>query len=423
VVIDEAQNLSLPLIEETRILSDTFGAQGRLQILFVGQPELHAKLKMPEMRQVDQRICGYHRLEPMSREGVGGYIQHRLQVAGGGHERSLFSPVIIDILHRRCGGVPRLVNRVCDRALQLAYERKAQGVDQEILDTALIEVGAATLSPTWDSIMFAEPARSLPAAAPALKPAAAAAPAVQTASAIGDEKDFAKEVEQWVAQDLAPPPPRAAAPRRRRADEAPTPPATQRRAESRTAARREVPTGTVRTGRAADLRSETYLQRLFRVWAKRVAIALGAWLTLNAAMFGASRVLESLTPPPSPPVLPAAPVLAVPGPMLREAPPMDAALVDAPLTDASVGASADYLVAVGLFSNRERADQIVDALAQAGLPAMQRTIQLRRQNVQQIVLGPFFNRSEAGAALRRLQALGGYDDASVIGSVPDSLAQ
>ena len=81
VIIDEAQNLSLPLIEETRILSDTFGAEGRLQIVFVGQPELHAKLKLPEMRQVDQRICGYHRLVPMSRESVAGYI--RASVAGG----------------------------------------------------------------------------------------------------------------------------------------------------------------------------------------------------------------------------------------------------------------------------------------------------------------------------------------------------
>ncbi len=79
VIIDEAQNLSLPLIEESRILSDTFAADGRLQIVFVGQPELHAKLKLPEMRQVDQRVCGYHRLAPLGREAVEGYIQHRLQ--------------------------------------------------------------------------------------------------------------------------------------------------------------------------------------------------------------------------------------------------------------------------------------------------------------------------------------------------------
>ena len=82
VIIDEAQNLSLPLIEETRILSDTFGARGRLQIVFVGQPELHAKLKLPEMRQVDQRVCGYHRLGPL--EPRCGRGLHPASVAGGG---------------------------------------------------------------------------------------------------------------------------------------------------------------------------------------------------------------------------------------------------------------------------------------------------------------------------------------------------
>ena len=87
VIIDEAQNMSLPLIEETRILSDSFGGKGRLQIVFVGQPELHTKLKLPEMRQVDQRVCGYSRLAPLSHDAVAGYIQHRLQVAGGSRER------------------------------------------------------------------------------------------------------------------------------------------------------------------------------------------------------------------------------------------------------------------------------------------------------------------------------------------------
>ena len=74
----------------------------------------------------------------------------------------------------------------------------------------------------------------------------------------------------------------------------------------------------------------------------------------------------------------------------------------------------EYLVAVGLFASRERADQLVDALTQAGLPAMQRPLQLRQREMQQIVLGPFFSRSDAVADLRRLQALGGYDDARVI---------
>jgi cell division septation protein DedD len=93
---------------------------------------------------------------------------------------------------------------------------------------------------------------------------------------------------------------------------------------------------------------------------------------------------------------------------------------------ASVAAAAvtsgDYFVIVGLFASRDRADHLVETLTQAGLPATQRPFQLRRQQVQQIVLGPFVSRADAVADLRRLQALGGYDDASVI-DTRESFAQ
>jgi type II secretory pathway predicted ATPase ExeA/cell division septation protein DedD len=417
VILDEAQNLSLPLIEETRILSDTFGANGRLQIVYVGQPELHAKLKLPEMRQVDQRVCGYYRLAPMSRDAVAGYIQHRLQVAGGRRDRALFPSDIGDCLHRRCGGVPRLINRVCDRALQLAYERKTDVVDREILDTALIEVGAATLSPTWDSIIFAE--SQTPRSAPVAAPTPTAAPTVQIVDLtppIDGDQIFKSEVDNWAAQDLAPPPPPGArTPRPVMAvDEKPVALPAQRRPASRTASRRETPARTVTTDWPRDLRSETYLQRLWRKWAKRVAIGLAVFVVLNAAVVGASVLLDSLMTPPVLPALPEAPVVALPG----LAPPQASATIalDEPpsVAAASVTDSAEYLVTVGLFASRDHADQVVDALTQAGLPAMERPFQLRQQQVRQIALGPFFSRSEAVAGLRRLQALGGYDDASVI---------
>ena len=420
VILDEAQNLTFPLIEETRILSDTFGAKGRLQIVFVGQPELHAKLKLPEMRQVDQRVCGYHRLAPMSREAVAGYIQHRLQVAGG-RERALFPPDIGDCLHRRCGGVPRLINRVCDRALQLAYERQAGVVDREILDTALLEVGAATLSPTWDSIVFAEPRAPLPAAAPATAPAVAlspvpaaapAAPAAEVTPPIDDDDIFKKEIDLWVAQDLGPARGARTPQHVVAADEQPVAPVTARRpAPSPMPPRRVAPTRAVTTDWPRDLRSETYLQRLWRKWAKRVAIALAVFVALNVTMVGGSLLLDTLTTPPVLPALPAAPAHAVPGIALPEASP---AVAPDSVAVASVTDSGEYLVAVGLFASLDHADEVVDALTQAGLPAMERSFQLSRQQVQQIVLGPFFSRSDAVAGLRRLQALGGYDDASVI---------
>ncbi len=144
------------------------------------------------------------------------------------------------------------------------------------------------------------------------------------------------------------------------------------------------------------------------------------FVALNVALVGASLLPVMLTPP-ALPALPEAPARVVPGIALPEAP-----LTDAPASVAaapSVAESGDYLVVVGLFASRDRADQLVDTLTQAGLPAMQRSFQLRRQQVQQIVLGPFFSRADAVADLRRLQALGGYDDARVIDSTREPSAQ
>ena len=401
VVIDEAQNLSLPLIEETRILSDTFGARGRLQIIFVGQPELHAKLKLPEMRQVDQRVCGYHRLAPMSRDAVAGYIQHRLQVAGSSRDRVLFSPAVVEVLHQRSGGVPRLVNRVCDRALHLAHERQADGVTRDILDTALIELGAATLSPTWDSIIFATPSPALPAPSPAPE-------ACATQIAPLDDEQFEKQVDSWVQQDLAPAsrklPPRQAA----FADEAS---AGRRRPAPRA---RTVPRPVAPIDWPKD-HSQTYMEKLWRRWAKRAAIGVGGLLAANLVMAGAS-VLSSAMTPTAVPSVPEAPAVARPGVPVVEASQADIAPGSAPTPSeapAVATGAGEFLVAVGMFASTERADQLVDALTQAGLPAMQRPVQLRRQQVQQIVLGPFFSRLEAAAGLQRLQALGGYDDARI----------
>jgi type II secretory pathway predicted ATPase ExeA/cell division septation protein DedD len=431
VIIDEAQNLSLPLIEETRILSDTFGAKGRLQMVFAGQPELHAKLKLPEMRQVDQRICGYHRLASMSRDAVAGYIQHRLLAAGGSPDRVLFPSAIVDGLHRRTGGVPRLINRVCDRALHLAFERKAETVDKEILDTALIEIGSTTLSPTWDSIIFAESTASVPVAAAAPTPVVVAAPAptkaapaappaqaarvVETAPPLDADESFKNEIDNWVSQDLVVSAPRrgVTSPEALFADEVPAKRQPQRR-PAPGAPKRQAAVRTVNADWSRDLRSETYIQKLRRIWAKRVWIALAAFVMLSVVIAGASFALDTLTPPVLPET-PEAPALAVPGIAPTANAPIESdAVASDSIAPTTITDSGEFLVAVGMFSSRDRADQVVEALTQAGLPAMERPVQLRVQQVQQIVIGPFFSRSDAVAALRRLQALGGYDDARVI---------
>ena len=84
--------------------------------------------------------------------------------------------------------------------------------------------------------------------------------------------------------------------------------------------------------------------------------------------------------------------------------------------------SGDYFVAVGFIARPEHADQLVQELTQAGLPAVQRPFQLRSQRVQQVVLGPFVNRSDAVADLQRLRQLGGYDDANVFATLPQPSA-
>jgi type II secretory pathway predicted ATPase ExeA/cell division septation protein DedD len=423
VILDEAQNLTLPLIEETRILSDTFGAKGRLQIVFVGQPELQAKLKLPELRQVDQRVCGYHRLAPMDPDAVAGYINYRLQVAGASRDRVLFPPAIIDSLHRRTGGVPRLINRVCDRALSLACERGADVVNQDILDAALIELGAATLSPTWDAIVFAEasapqavaaaPAPPAGAVAPATEPAPVAAPApIAIAPLLDDEDDFEQLIDNWTKKELGPTAPRPAAPSLVKAD------VPRRRPAASTAPKRELPKRDVKNDWPSALRSETYMQRLMRVWGKRAALVVFGFIAINAALVAVSQLPgfqdTNVIPPLTEIPATANEVSPLPSPV-RESRPSDefaVAMTETPAAPAL--ASGDYLVVVGLFASRERADALVDQFTEADLPAMQRPFTLGQREVQQIVLGPFFSRAEALDDLRRLQTLGDYQDARVV---------
>src|SRR4029077_8949304 len=119
--IDEAQNLSLPLLEEIRILSD---ADGQLQVVLVGQLEFREKLTLPQMRQLDQRVSVHCRLEALDLSAVAGYIAHRLHRAGGSADRVTFSGDAVERIYELSGGVPRIINKLCDRALHTGYLRK-----------------------------------------------------------------------------------------------------------------------------------------------------------------------------------------------------------------------------------------------------------------------------------------------------------
>jgi general secretion pathway protein A len=129
VVLDEAQNLPLPLLEEIRILSELERREKLLHVVLVGQPELRAHLRLPEMRQVEQRISVRCELTALDGAGVAGYVAHRLAVAGRGASRVEFTSAGLDAVFQVSSGVPRVINRICDRALDRAYAARCYRID------------------------------------------------------------------------------------------------------------------------------------------------------------------------------------------------------------------------------------------------------------------------------------------------------
>jgi len=119
--IDEAQDLSPELLEEVRLLSNLETDDRKLlQIVLVGQPELREALARPTLRQLHQRILVRSHLEPLQRDETQAYILHRLTVAGAAG-RPTFTASALRLIHRRSGGVPRLVNALCDLTLLAGY--------------------------------------------------------------------------------------------------------------------------------------------------------------------------------------------------------------------------------------------------------------------------------------------------------------
>jgi general secretion pathway protein A len=136
LIIDEAQNLPRPVLEQIRILSNLETDKDKLlQIVLVGQLNLREVLKSAELRQLDQRVSIRYNLRPLIDEETSAYIAHRLTIAGGGSMVS-FSPKALPIVHRTTTGIPRLINLVCDRALLGAYSERAQRVTPEMVRRA-----------------------------------------------------------------------------------------------------------------------------------------------------------------------------------------------------------------------------------------------------------------------------------------------
>jgi general secretion pathway protein A len=136
VIIDEAQNLPLPILEQIRILSNLETDKEKLlQIILVGQLNLIPLLRSPELRQLDQRISVRYQLKPLTEEEVTAYISHRLAVANGARNVT-FVPRAIQRIHHYSGGVPRVINLLCERALLGAYSAQTARVTPDFVEVA-----------------------------------------------------------------------------------------------------------------------------------------------------------------------------------------------------------------------------------------------------------------------------------------------
>ena len=146
LVIDEAQHLSLRVLEQIRMLSNLETDKEKLiQIVLVGQPQLREKLNLPAMRQLQQRIGVRYHVQPLDLDEVRTYIEHRLRVAGSDGSLGWTEEAIAEV-YQCSKGIPRLINLICDRALLACYVLREKLVDhgiirrsyQELMDEVLV---------------------------------------------------------------------------------------------------------------------------------------------------------------------------------------------------------------------------------------------------------------------------------------------
>ncbi|MEW8536768.1 MAG: AAA family ATPase [Candidatus Thiodiazotropha endolucinida] len=139
LVVDEAQNLSPRVLEQVRLLTNLETSRHKLlRIILAGQPELQQMLERKEMRQVDQRITARYHLLPLNAQETGRYIAHRLAVAGV--REDLFTPMALKLIHRFSGGIPRVINAICERALLAIYASGRQRAGVRLVWRAAREV-------------------------------------------------------------------------------------------------------------------------------------------------------------------------------------------------------------------------------------------------------------------------------------------
>lgn len=139
LIIDEAQNIAVDVLEQLRLLTNLETNERKLlQLILLGQPELNTLLAQPSLRQLAQRITARYHLRPLARQEVAQYIEHRLSIAG--YRGHLFTPAAVALMYRYSKGIPRLINLLADRALLGAYAENSSVVDAAMVRRAAREV-------------------------------------------------------------------------------------------------------------------------------------------------------------------------------------------------------------------------------------------------------------------------------------------
>jgi general secretion pathway protein A len=361
LIIDEAQNLPLGLLEEIRILSDLEQREKLLQVVLVGQPELKSHLKMPQMRQVDQRVSVRCELAPLAANEVGKYVRHRLSVASENGNHVQFSDGAIDAIFKASRGTPRVINLICDRALQRGHQAKATTVESPLIHEAVSLLGIempTTKAPVVRVETPAEKTTTEPAVVEVIKKAAVPIAPPPTAPQILSE--FAAEA------DLAEP-----------------------------------------------LTGARY---------RRTAIALVIVGLLGAAAvaalllyFAAGRVEVDAVALPAQPKWTNPPASSAPPSVESVASGLGSSPRRSPssLRQANDGS---YAIQVASFESRERADRLVEELAHAGFRARAVEFNLGppRGIVLQIRLDGYVTAQDAERDLVRIRELPGYSDAHLL---------
>lgn len=140
LIIDEAQNLKPHALEHIRLLSNLETDKDKLlQIVLVGQPELNRRLNLVELRQLQQRIAARYHITPLEKDEIEDYINHRLNIAGS-INRIKFTDEAIQVISEFSGGVPRLINIICDRALLAGFIDEVNTINLHLINKCVEEL-------------------------------------------------------------------------------------------------------------------------------------------------------------------------------------------------------------------------------------------------------------------------------------------